>query len=133
MRISDWSSDVCSSDLLPSDLIAKGVLSAAQTETLIYAVNAHSRDLSGRFEPDDKGRVLKASAEGRTYRMGYFLGDGTGAGKGRQVASVLLDRWVRGARRPIWISKNEALLEDARRDWSPLWGRPIYGQTGRRA
>ena len=110
---------------LPSDLIAKGVLSAAQTETLIYAVNAHSRDLSGRFEPDDKGCVLKASAEGRTYRMGYFLGDGTGAGKGRQVASVILDRWVRGERRHIWISKNEALLEDARRDWSALGGLPI--------
>src|SRR3546814_6915917 len=57
--------------------------------------------------------------------MGYFLGDGTGAGKGRQVASVILDRWVRGERRHIWISKNEALLEDARRDWSALGGLPI--------
>src|SRR3546814_7896411 len=57
--------------------------------------------------------------------MGYFLGDGTGAGKGRQVASVILDRWVRGERRHIWISKNEALLEDARRDWTALGGLPI--------
>jgi hypothetical protein len=110
---------------LPSNLITKGVLSAAQAETLIYAANAHSRDLAGRFEPEDKGCALKASAEGRTYRMGYFLGDGTGAGKGRQVASVILDRWVRGERRHIWISKNETLLEDARRDWSALGGLPI--------
>jgi hypothetical protein len=110
---------------LPSDLIAKGVLSAAQAETLIYAASAHARDLSGRFEPEDKGCALKASAEGKCYRMGYFLGDGTGAGKGRQVASVILDRWVRGERRHIWISKNEALLEDARRDWSALGGLPI--------
>src|SRR3546814_3433060 len=57
--------------------------------------------------------------------MGYLLGDGTGAGKGRQVASVILDRWVRGERRHIWISKNEALLEDARRDWAALGGLPI--------
>src|SRR3546814_6685610 len=90
-----------------------------------YAASAHARDLPGRFEPEDKGCALKASAEGQTYRQGYFLGDGTGAGKGRQVASVILDRWVRGERRHIWISKNEALLEDARRDWAALGGIPI--------
>ncbi|MBX9644674.1 MAG: strawberry notch family protein [Novosphingobium sp.] len=110
---------------LPDGLVAKGLLSAAQAETLIYAASAHARDLPGRFEPEDKGCSLKASAEGQTYRQGYFLGDGTGAGKGRQVASVILDRWVRGERRHIWISKNEALLEDARRDWAALGGLPI--------
>ena len=110
---------------LPDGLVAKGLLSAAQAETLIYASSAHARDLPGRFEPEDKGCSLKASAEGQAYRQGYFLGDGTGAGKGRQVASVILDRWVRGERRHIWISKNEALLEDARRDWTALGGLPI--------
>jgi hypothetical protein len=110
---------------LPNGLVAKGMLSAAQAETLIYAASAHARDLPGRFEPEDKGCSLKASAEGQTYRQGYFLGDGTGAGKGRQVASVILDRWVRGERRHIWVSKNEALLEDARRDWAALGGLPI--------
>jgi hypothetical protein len=110
---------------LPSAVVGNGILSVAQAETLIYAASAHARDLSGRFEPDDKGCALKASAEGKVFRMGYFLGDGTGAGKGRQVASVILDRWVRGEHRHIWISKNEALLEDARRDWTALGGLPI--------
>ncbi len=110
---------------LPDGLVAKGLLSAAQAETLIYAAGAHARDLPGRFESEDKGCSIKASAEGQVYRLGYFLGDGTGAGKGRQVASVILDRWVRGERRHIWISKNEALLEDARRDWAALGGLPI--------
>jgi len=110
---------------LPSAVIGNGILSVAQAETLIYAASAHARDLPGRFEPEDKGCALKASAEGKVFRMGYFLGDGTGAGKGRQVASVILDRWVRGERRHIWISKNEALLEDARRDWTALGGLPI--------
>ncbi|WP_109798777.1 MULTISPECIES: strawberry notch family protein [Novosphingobium] len=110
---------------LPEGLVAKGLLSAAQAETLIYASSAHARDLPGRFEPEDKGCSFKASAEGQVYRQGYFLGDGTGAGKGRQVASVILDRWVRGERCHIWISKNEALLEDARRDWAALGGLPI--------
>ncbi|MCB2060892.1 MAG: strawberry notch family protein, partial [Novosphingobium sp.] len=110
---------------VPAGLIAKGLLSAAQAETLIYAANAHARDIAGTFEPEDEGCALKPSTDGKAYRMGYFLGDGTGAGKGRQVASVILDRWVRGERRHIWISKNEALLEDARRDWSALGGLPL--------
>lgn len=110
---------------LPSGVIDRGLLSAAQAETLIYAVTAHARDLPGRFVPQDKGCSLAPTPDGAVYRMGYFLGDGTGAGKGRQVASVILDRWLRGERRHIWISKNEALLEDARRDWSALGGLPI--------
>ncbi|MCP5400769.1 MAG: strawberry notch family protein [Novosphingobium sp.] len=110
---------------LPDHLIASGVLSAAQVETLIYAASAHAREIPGSYEPEDKGCSLKPASEGKSYRMGYFLGDGTGAGKGRQVASMILDRWVRGERRHIWISKNEALLEDARRDWSALGGLPL--------
>ena len=110
---------------LPAGLIAKGLLSAAQAETLIYAASAHALDLPGRFVPEDRGCSLTPNIEGDAYRMGYFLGDGTGTGKGRQVASVILDRWVSGERRHIWISKNEALLEDARRDWTALGGLPI--------
>ena len=110
---------------LPEGHLARGVLSEAQVETLIYAASAHGRDLPGRFSSEDKGCSLKPSREGDRFRQGFFLGDGTGAGKGRQVASVILDRWVRGERRHIWISKNEALLEDARRDWSALSGLPV--------
>jgi predicted RNA methylase len=110
---------------LSTRVISDGLLSSAQAETLIYAASAHDRYLPGRFLPEDKGCNLAAHAEGHVYRQGYFLGDGTGAGKGRQVASVILDRWVRGERRHIWVSKNEALLEDARRDWSALGGLPI--------
>ncbi|MCP5396110.1 MAG: strawberry notch family protein [Sphingomonadaceae bacterium] len=110
---------------LPDHLIIEGILSAAQIETLIYAASAHERDIPGTFEPADKGCSLTPTAEGQAYRMGYFLGDGTGAGKGRQLASIILDRWVRGERRHIWISKNEALLEDARRDWGALGGLPL--------
>src|SRR5690606_20870042 len=54
------------------------------------------------------------------FRRGWFLGDGTGAGKGRQVAGVLLDNWLKGRRRAVWISKSDKLIEDAQRDWSAL-------------
>jgi hypothetical protein len=43
-------------------------------------------------------------------------------GKVRQIGGFLLDNWLKGRKRAIWISKNESLLEDARRDWSALGG-----------
>ncbi|PAX09031.1 strawberry notch family protein [Sphingomonas lenta] len=108
--------------LLPSRLVADGLLSEAQLETLVYAGAAFERDLPGRFVADEEGCGLKVSEAGQSYRCGFFLGDGTGAGKGRQIAGVILDHWLRGRRRHIWISKNETLLEDARRDWTALGG-----------
>ena len=111
---------------LPARLVASGGLSDAQLETLIYAASAFERDLPGRFVANNEGCDLDAADEGgAAYRCGYFLGDGTGAGKGRQVAGIILDQWLRGNGRHIWLSKNETLLEDARRDWSALGGLPL--------
>ena len=57
------------------------------------------------------------------FRRGWMLGDGTGCGKGRQVAAIVLDQWLRGRRRALWLSQSDKLLEDARRDWSAVGGR----------
>ena len=105
----------------------EGLLSAAQLETLIYA---GSRVRARPAGPVRAGRRRLRASSRRTRAAtstaaGYFLGDGTGAGKGRQVAGIILDQWLRGNRRHIWISKNETLLEDARRDWSALGGLPL--------
>src|SRR6202034_4342363 len=54
------------------------------------------------------------------FRRGWFLGDGTGAGKGRQVAGILLDNWLKSRCRAVWVSKSDKLIEDAQRDWSAL-------------
>ena len=111
---------------LPAGLVARSGLSEAQLETLVYAGSAFERNLPGRFAAVREGCELKAAEEsGAVYRFGYFLGDGTGAGKGRQVAGIILDQWLRGNDRHIWLSKNESLLEDARRDWSALGGLPL--------
>ena len=111
--------------LRPPGRAANNGLSEAQLETLIYAGSAFDRDLPGRFVAVNAGCDLEASDDGAAYRCGYFLGDGTGAGKGRQVAGIILDQWLRGNQRHIWLSKNETLLEDARRDWSALGGLPL--------
>ena len=101
---------------------AAAALSDAQAETVIHAGQAFARDLPGRFRPNEAGTLLEEHAEGSAYRQGYFLGDGTGAGKGRQVAAIIFDSWCQGRRKALWVSKTTSLLEDARRDWSALGG-----------
>ena len=109
---------------LPRTLLSGDVLSDAQLETVIYAGEAHSEFLAGAWTvdetfdfvtaaPDDAGKAVR-------FRRGFMLGDGTGAGKGRQSAGIILDNWMQGRRRAVWISKSDKLLEDAQRDWSAL-------------
>lgn len=109
---------------LPQQTVERLLLSEAQLETVIYAGEAWSRDLPGKFNQDPGSLRLTPSEDGATYRTGFFLGDGTGAGKGRQNAACILDQWTRGSRRHIWISKNQPLFEDAQRDWTALGGLP---------
>ncbi|AOR81012.1 MULTISPECIES: strawberry notch-like NTP hydrolase domain-containing protein [Novosphingobium] len=109
--------------MLPPRAVA--TLSDAQLETVIYAGQAFERDLPGRFAPNDAGTLLQLHVDGHVYRAGFMVGDGTGVGKGRQISGCILDRWCRGQRRAVWISKSASLLEDARRDWAALGGLPI--------
>ena len=126
---------------LPVRVVAEGALSDAQLESVVLAGEAHSRRLAARVRVaadwetvervadedvceagavDDDGEALSAPVR---LRRGWMLGDGTGCGKGRQVAAVVLDQWLRGRRRALWLSQSDKLLEDARRDWAALGGR----------
>jgi hypothetical protein len=109
---------------LPANVVADGILSDAQLESMIYAGEAHSEYLAGSWTVDVTFDVVAAARDDAEnavrFRRGWFLGDGTGAGKGRQVAGILLDNWLKGRRRAIWISKSDKLIEDAQRDWSAL-------------
>ncbi|MGG5810584.1 strawberry notch-like NTP hydrolase domain-containing protein [Falsiroseomonas sp. CW058] len=109
---------------LPAGLVERGLLSDAQLETVVLAGEAHTAQLAGAWTVDDTFDVVTAApddAEGAVrFRRGFMLGDGTGAGKGRQVAAVILDNWLKGRRRALWVSKSDTLIEDARRDWSAL-------------
>jgi predicted RNA methylase len=109
---------------LPAHLIEDGVLSDAQLESIIYAGEAHGGCLSGAWSVDATYDVVTAAADeadgAAHFRRGWFLGDGTGSGKGRQVAGIILDNWLKGRRRACWLSLSDRLLEDAQRDWSAL-------------
>ena len=132
--------------VLPERVVADGLLSDAQLESIVLAGEAHSRHLAadyrigagwetvqrcpeddadddssaGAADVTDDGEVLSTPVR---FRRGWMLGDGTGAGKGRQVAAIMLDHWLRGRRRALWLSQSDKLVEDARRDWCALGGR----------
>lgn len=91
---------------LDQKLIDSGALSDAQLENISYAGQAHEQKLP--------------SGE----RKGYFIGDGTGVGKGRQIAGIIMDNWNQGRHKAIWLSEKSDLLEDAKRDWKDLGGNP---------
>lgn len=78
-------------------------LSDAQLESVAYAVQR----FSGKRLPDGS-------------RAGFFLGDGAGVGKGRQIAALIKVLWSGGTRRVLWLSHCNDLREDARRDMADL-------------
>ncbi|ACI52517.1 putative methylase/helicase [Gluconacetobacter diazotrophicus PA1 5] len=109
---------------LPAHIAGDGILSDAQLETVIYAGEAHGDYLAGAWTVDETFHLVTAARDDAPnavrFRRGFMLGDGTGAGKGRQSAGIILDNWLQGRRKAVWISKSDKLLEDAQRDWSAL-------------
>jgi hypothetical protein len=112
--------------VLPIRITDDALVSDAQMETVIYAGEAHAQVLPGSWILGDAPHqviLVKDDHPGAvSFRKGFFLGDGTGCGKGREIAGVIADNLAQGRSRAVWLSKNDALLEDARRDWSAIGG-----------
>ncbi|MDE2974509.1 MAG: strawberry notch family protein, partial [Gemmatimonadota bacterium] len=126
--------------MLPDRVVTDGLLSDAQLESVVLAGQAHEGHLAARYRigsgwetvqrcGEDDADNTALTDEGETlsepvrFRRGWMLGDGTGCGKGRQVAAIILDGWLRRRKRALWLSQSDKLLEDARRDWTALGGR----------
>ncbi|MBI2260857.1 MAG: strawberry notch family protein [Caulobacterales bacterium] len=112
--------------VLPPAMRDQGWISDAQTEMVIYAGEAHAAHLPGQWRLDTAPHHMVLAPEDQEdavqLRRGFFLGDGTGCGKGRQIAAVIADNMSQGRVRALWLSRNDALLEDARRDWAAIGG-----------
>ena len=90
---------------IPQRLIEEGVLSEAQLVPIAQAEAAHQE-----FVDTPKGRM----------RRGYMDGDGTGVGKGRILAGIILNNWMQGRRKAVIISENPKLYAEAQRDWEAM-------------
>ena len=95
------------SPALPKKVIEGGLLSLPQLEAVVYAGQAHQK-------------TLPAAENEKPRRRGFFIGDGTGVGKGREVAGIILDNWQQGRTKAVWVSEKRKLMNDAKRDWSGL-------------
>src|SRR5260221_9083397 len=100
---------------LPASVVADGLLSDAQLESVIYAGEAHRGYLAGSWIVDEIFDLVSAAPEdvetAIRFRRGWMLGDGTGAGKGRQVAGILLDNCLQGRRAPRLCPNTAKLVE----------------------
>ena len=127
--------------MLPERVVSDGLLSDAQLESVVLAGDAHAGHLAAHYRIGSGWETVRRCDDGEAagdeavtgdgevlsapvrFRRGWALGDGTGCGKGRQVAAVVLDQWLRGRKRALWLSQSDKLVEDARRDWTALGGR----------
>lgn len=93
---------------LPQSVVDSGELSNIQLEAISYAGQRHALLL-----PDGR-------------RAGFFIGDGTGFGKGRELAGLIWDNWLapdaktRGSRRSIWVSVSKDMLASAQDDFQGI-------------
>jgi hypothetical protein len=104
-----------------------GALSRAQLETVSYGCQARSHPPAMRLRRTPPSRAPEISAAPVTIpanaaaaitpamlalqkhetildsgqRAGFFLGDGVGLGKGRQLAGIIYENWLRGRKRHL--------------------------------
>ncbi|XP_053689693.1 protein strawberry notch isoform X1 [Sabethes cyaneus] len=83
---------------IPPEAMNSGQLSALQLESITYASQAHEYLL-----PDGS-------------RAGFLVGDGAGVGKGRTIAGIIYENYLKGRKKSIWISVSNDLRYDAERD-----------------
>lgn len=102
---------------LPKTSITKGDISIAQLEAVVYAGQAHQQ----------------FAADGT--RLGFFIGDGTGVGKGREIGAIILDNLRQGRKKAVWITEKQGLIKDARRDYAGVGGDPsiLFNQNKAKA
>ncbi len=94
--------DISYAPRLDPRIINEGNLSSLQYEAVVYAGQRHEQ-------------ILPTGA-----RAGFFIGDGTGVGKGRELAGIALDNWNQGRKRVLWMSINYDLVPSTKRDLKDL-------------
>jgi hypothetical protein len=96
------------------EIVTRNLLSSLQLETVLLASDRFEKRLPGDAAAGGGG------GGGERARQGFFLGDGAGIGKGRQLAALVYEGWLAGRKRHIWVSTSKDLRFDAQRDLNDL-------------
>lgn len=83
---------------IPEVVYDENRLSSLQLESIVYASQQHEQ-----FLPSGE-------------RAGFLIGDGAGVGKGRTVAGIIFENYLKGRKKAIWLSVSADLKFDAERD-----------------
>merc|ERR1719385_131115 len=89
------------------ETVDEGKLSALQLESITYASQQHEQMLR----------------DGN--RAGFLIGDGAGVGKGRTIAGIIFENYLKGRKRAIWVSVSNDLKYDAERDLKDIGAQGI--------
>ena len=87
---------------IPESIIKNGELQEHQAEFVGYAGKAHEN-----VQPNGT-------------RLGMMGGYGTGAGKSRMIAGIILDNRNQGRKRALWITTQSGLVDDVRSESKPF-------------
>jgi len=112
----------------PTPLVESAAMAATQAPPINYKLSISKVAIEGDPADPSKG-ISDIQLEAIAYagaahekilpsgeRKGFFIGDGTGVGKGRQISGIIWDNWNKGRKKAVWISEKWSLLKDANRD-----------------
>ncbi len=111
---------------LSPDLISGKKIKVLDSEGKVQERNAGLSDvqLEGVVGAGQAHEQFLPAVEGQEpVRRGHFNGDGTGVGKGRQVAGIIMDNMNQGRKKHVWVSQKWDLMKDAQRDWQDMGGK----------
>src|SRR3546814_19473791 len=111
MRISDWSSDVCSSDLVRlfiarSGRVCRGSVRRCRCALVEHVHIRRGGSLRGLIRDRGKGKPMRICGPHRPLAFGWFFDGLTGAGRQRQAdsESKQLDRKSVGSGKSVSVS-----------------------------
>ena len=114
----------------PAKLVESAAMSAVEAPEITYVPKIPKAVIESGAISD--AQLENISRAGQSFdhilpngtRQGYFIGDGTGVGKGREISGVIMDSFNRGQKKAVWLSDKPSLLEAARRDYAGIGGDP---------
>ena len=94
----------------PAEIVESGPMSAVHPPAVRYRSSLPDFIRSNGFLSDLQAESVCLTGQRHQTRLpngsigGFFIGDGTGVGKGRQVAAIVLDNRAQGRKKALWVS-----------------------------